>query len=131
MNKNKKIEMIIFEVLEDKEWHSVSEMKCRIKEIDETLLLKENYIYVILKRLEKQKKLLDAKGNGVYRMKEFTNEILEKKDCREKVLNSWKKCYNDIMNIHQLSYEMSEEEFKEGKWIYELNKKIEDVIGSF
>ena len=58
MNKKKKIEMIIFEVLKDKEWHSVREMKCRIKEVDETLLLKENYIYVILKRLEKQKKII-------------------------------------------------------------------------
>lgn len=50
---------------------------------------------------------------------------------REKMLLCWRNFYNKTMSKYELSFDMTEEQFKEGKWLYELNKEMEILIKSF
>lgn len=62
MSKMKRIEAIIFSVLQDKEWHSLTELKNEIRLQDETLLQNENYLNVILSRLKNKNIRLNLRG---------------------------------------------------------------------
>ena len=134
MSKMSMIEEIIFNVLKDGEWHFIVEIKEKILEQDITLLENKNFLSVVLNRLKTKKKLIESEGRGKYRMIQGNTE--EKKECREnscreKMLKCWRNYYNKTMSKYELSFDMSEEEFKEGKWLYELNKEMEKLIRSF
>lgn len=128
MSKMSTVENIIFEVLRDGEWHSIDEIKERILNQDPSLLENKNYLNVILNQLKTKKRSIESEGRGNYRKKviKFEENML-----RNQVLNIWQDCYKKSMSKYQLSFDMTEEEFKEGKWVYELNKKIEELIISF
>ena len=121
MSKMKRIEAIIFSVLQDKEWHSLTELKNEIRLQDETLLQNENYLNVILSRLKNKKHQIELKGKGIYRMITENEEMKEIKIYKERILSDWRNYYDT----------MSEEEFRQGKWLYELNREIEKTISLF
>lgn len=131
MSKMKRIETIIFAVLQDKEWHSLTELKKEIILQDATLLQNENYLNVILSRLKNEKHQIEPKGKGMYRMIEENEEMREIKMDKEKVLSGWKEYYNTMIKNPKPNYDMTEEEFRQGKWLYELNKEIERTISLF
>lgn len=128
MSKMSTVENIIFEVLRDGEWHSIDEIKEQILNQDPSLLENKNYLNVILNQLKTKKRSIESEGRGNYRKKviKFEENML-----RNQMLNLWQDCYKKSMSKYQPSFDMTEEEFKEGKWVYELNKKIEELIISF
>ena len=85
MSKMKRIEAIIFSVLQDKEWHSLTELKNEIRLQDETLLQNENYLNVILSRLKNKKHQIELKGKGIYRMITENEEMKEIKIDKERI----------------------------------------------
>lgn len=128
------IEEIIFNVLRDGEWHSIAEIREGILEQDIALLENKNFLNVVLNRIKTKKKLIESKERGKYRMiQENTEEKKEGREnsYREKMLRCWESYYNKVMSKYELSFDMSEEQFKEGKWLYELNKEMEKLIQSF
>ena len=134
MSKMSVIEEIIFEVLEDGEWHSIEEIKGKVLEHDKLLLENKNFLNVVLNRIKTKKKLIESEGRGKYKMIQRSTE--EPRDFRgnnskEKMLLCWRNFYNKTMSKYELSYDMTEEQFKEGKWLYELNKEMENLIKSF
>lgn len=131
MSKMKKIEAIIFAVLQDKEWHSLTELKNEIRLQDETLLQNENYLNVILSRLKNKKHQIELKGKGIYRMITENEEMKEIKTNKERVLSGWRNYYDTMIKNPKPNYDMSEEEFRQGKWLYELNREIEKTISLF
>lgn len=131
MSKMKRIEAIIFEVLQDKEWHSLAEVKNEIRLRDETLLQDKNYLNVILSRLKNKKCQIESKGKGMYRMINANEEMEDGKLDKERVLVGWREYYNTIIKNPKPNYDMSEEEFRKGKWLYELNREIERTISLF
>ena len=50
---------------------------------------------------------------------------------KERVLVGWREYYNTIIKNPKPTYDMSEEEFRQGKWLYELNREIERTISLF
>lgn len=134
MSKMSVIEEIIFEVLEDGEWHSIEEIKGKVLEHDKLLLENKNFLNVVLNRIKTKKKLIESEGRGKYKMIQRSTE--EPRDSRgnnsrEKMLLCWRNFYNKTMSKYELSFDMTEEQFKEGKWLYELNKEMEILIKSF
>lgn len=134
MSKMSKIEEIIFNVLEDGEWHSIVEIREKVMEQDIALLENRNFLNVVLNRIKTKKNLIESEGRGKYRrIQENTEELKEyrKNNSREKMLKCWRNYYNKEMSKYELSFDMTEEQFKEGKWLYELNKEMEKLIKTF
>ncbi|HCW29441.1 MAG TPA: hypothetical protein DGH14_06155 [Roseburia sp.] len=133
MSKSFQIEQIILKTLEDNNEHSAAELKNIILNHDKSLLENSNLFYVILNRMAMVKKTIAKNKYGTYeRIDKIPEDIRKELDmCREKVKAAWEKCYDSIMEDYNLSYDMSEQHFREGKQIYELNKKILETIQSY
>ena len=59
------------------------------------------------------------------------DEMIREESITNKVLIEWNKVYDMLSKEYVLSYEMTEEEYRKGKLLYQLNKRIENVIKSF
>ncbi|MDO4322200.1 MAG: hypothetical protein Q4C61_06700 [Lachnospiraceae bacterium] len=62
---------------------------------------------------------------------ETTEETLEEttEDAkRQRMLQHWRTFIRQYENFKTPSYEMTNEEFSDGKWLYELNKEMEELI---
>lgn len=70
----------------------------------------------------------------MYRKKMLTNQEidleskLKNDENRANILKGWRQYYTRYINKYDISLEMSEEEFRNAKWLYELNKEIEKMI---
>lgn len=137
MNKMAKTEDIIINFLEDRNWHSISEIKSKILQVDDTLLENDNFIYVVLNNLKDKKGIIEAGGKGTYRIKKHNTKEANNENAttdntdRKRILKGWKKIYNTSINKYQVSLDMSEEEFRKAKWLHELNKEIEKLIMNY
>lgn len=148
MSKMNCVESIIADVLRDGDWHMIGEMKAKIMEKNENLLENPNYLSVVLNRLKTRKRMIESNERGSYRLRSdkgeaFSHTDAENKDykdetCkndntvyREKVLKCWRKCYNESIGMSSPNYEMTEQQFRNGKWLYELNREMEKLIISF
>ena len=134
MNMGHEITEIIYSVLADGEWHSLSELRCELQKRNSVFSNNENYLSVILSRLKNEENTIisDEKKRGWYRMSYITpgdDEKKQTKNYRMDVLNDWREFFSSKKKVP--NYEMTEEEFKEGQWFYKLNKKIEKLIISF
>ena len=50
---------------------------------------------------------------------------------KERILSDWRNYYDTMIKNPKPNYDMSEEEFRQGKWLYELNREIEKTISLF
>ena len=77
--------------------------------------------------------MIEKNKKGVYRLAENENVMEEKKDIsvKNEILDLWRKFYYENAPLLELSYEMDEEEFRRGKKMYDLNKKMENLIKSY
>lgn len=134
MNKMATTQDIILELLSDNNLHSIKEIKAKIYEIDSSLLENDNFIYVVLNYLKNKKGLIESGKKGMYRKKKLTNQEidleskLKNDENRANILKGWRQYYTRYINKYDISLEMSEEEFRNAKWLYELNKEIEKMI---
>ena len=151
MSKTGEIEKIVLKVLEDGFWHNVSEMKNEIRKVKCALLTDENILSVVLYQMKTKKNLIEMKERGTYRLKRTKDGAKEKNDAihigasessqnedantsfsvSDDMLCAWRVFYKEYMKNGAPSYEMSDEEFRRGKWLYQLNKKIEELIMSY
>lgn len=137
MSKMRDIEDTIYLVLSDDTWHYIDEMRQEIIKKDKSLLDNDNYLSVILYKLkEKTKSIInDVNRKGWYRMNNIekkNDEVMPKSDTyRNLILNDWKKFYISTRRCAEANYEMTDEQFKEGKWFYKLNQEIEKLIKTF
>lgn len=58
-------------------------------------------------------------------------EMKEIKIDKERILSDWRNYYDTMIKNPKPNYDMSEEEFRQGKWLYELNREIEKTISLF
>jgi len=136
MNKMSETKKIILNFLNDSCWHSVTEIKTAILNVNKDLLTDKNFIYVVLNDLKVKRGKIESNGTGMYRIKppvisSSTDLLSVDNSDRKKVINGWKHFYEKTINQYQLSLEMSEEEFRKAKWLYELNKEMENLILTF
>ena len=128
------LETCILDVLSDGEWHLCSEIKANISENNNQLLKTRSYLSVVLDSLKKRK-IIEHKQGALYRKKMITKEIEKKKmeelekRLRAEMLEKWEKFYRETF-YDVASYEMSTKQFVEGKWRFELNKKMEELINT-
>lgn len=128
------LETIILDVLCDNEWHSYSEIKAKIYESNRELLKTRSYLSVVLDSLKKRK-IIEHKPGALYCRKMNTKEIRKKKmeemekRLRTEMLEKWEEFYKKTFS-NVASYEMSTKQFVEGKWRFELNKKVEELIAT-
>ena len=128
---------IICSVLDDGKWHSIEEMRIEVEKKNVKFLSNKNYLSVILTGLKNDEKKIisDSRRKGWYRMKNVTSvedeSVEQEKTCRTELLNEWKNFCESTGRKKTPSYEMTEEEFKKGRWFYRLNKKIENLIMNF
>ena len=128
------IEEAIFAVLKDNEIHSIKEIRKYMLEKNPELLQNKNYLNVILNRLVKNEKMVVSEKRGEYRMLQNNmgqGENGGTDDLRQKVLMGWRNYYNDVSCRYKLSYDMTDEQFREGKWLHDLNKKMEELIKTY
>ena len=143
MSKMKRLEEGILEILEDEKCHSIGEIKSVFIKKDPEVLESPTLIYVVLNRMTKKDIVKNIK-RGMYKMyteemkkaemneKEMdVDEMIREESITNKVLIEWNKVYDMLSKEYVLSYEMTEEEYRKGKLLYQLNKRIENVIKSF
>ena len=130
MSKSAQIERIVMDILKDGEWHNVSEFKEEMQRCNPELLEVSNTLSSTLYQMRTKKHLIEKDKKGVYHMLTNDNVSEERSDINvnTKMLNLWRKFYMENNPLPDPSYEMDEEEFREGKKIYELNRKIENFI---
>ena len=58
-------------------------------------------------------------------------EMKEIKIDKERILSDWRNYYDTMIKNPKPNYDMSEEEFRQGKWLYEINREIEKTISLF
>ena len=133
MSKTAQIEKIVLTILADKEWHTITEFRNEMKRITPELLDVSNTLSSTLYQMRKKKHLIEKNKKGVYRLAENENVMEEKKDIsvKNEILDLWRKFYYENAPLLELSYEMDEEEFRRGKKMYDLNKKMENLIKSY
>lgn len=134
MKKTKQIESIILRMLSDGKCHSTKEFKEEILQVNPELLVVANTLSSVLYQMRVKKKQIEKDGNGFYILS-FENKAEEKNDNNKNVkfqmLELWRNFYSQNNMLKNVSYEMNEKEFAEGKKMYELNKKIEETIKSY
>lgn len=133
MSRSAKIEMLVLNILADGFQRNTAEIRKLIEDQDNLLLKNSNLFYVVLNRMVTVKKTVLKNEDGTYEIREKAQETIRKERnmCIEKIKECWKKCYDSMMEDYNLSYDMSEQQFREGKCLYELNKKIVDMIQSY
>ena len=133
MSRSAKIEMLVLDILADGLQWNTAEMRKIIDDRDSLLLKNSNLFYVVLNRMVTVKKTVLKNEDGTYEIREKAPETIRKEMnmCKEKIKECWEKCYDSMMADYNLSYDMSEQQFREGKRLYELNKKIVDMIQSY
>ena len=104
---------------------------------DPELLESSAFIYVGLNRMKKCGIVENVK-RGVYRMNTEENKELKKENgkdmvgsLRREIFIEWENTYDIVAKEYQPSYDMTYEEFIKGKWLYQLNKQIENLINNF
>ena len=50
---------------------------------------------------------------------------------RREIFIEWENTYDIVAKEYQPSYDMTYEEFIKGKWLYQLNKQIANLIKNF
>ena len=126
------LQTIILTVLEDGQWHQLAEIKETIEKTNRELLSTKSYVGVVLTTLKKRGVIKAEKG-GKYclisnqeKEKEKHMEEINKK-VRDEMIEKWREFYRSEFN-DIASFEMSEDEFIEGKLRHALNKKIENML---
>lgn len=137
MSKKERLEKVALEVLQDKKCHTVEEIKEYFLQKDPELLESSAFIYVGLNRMKKCGIVENVK-RGVYRMNTEENKELKKENgkdmvgsLRREIFIEWENTYDIVAKEYQPSYDMTYEEFIKGKWLYQLNKQIENLINNF
>lgn len=135
MNKTIQIENIILDILSDGEYHTITEFKQEIQKVNPELLIVPNSLSSVLYQMRIKKKQVDKQGRGLYILSS-ENKIIEKKNNDNKevythMLKLWREFYGQNNILKNASYEMNDEEFMEGKKMYELNKKIEALLKTY
>ena len=137
MSKKARLEQVTLEILQDKKCHTVEEIKEYFSQKDPELLESSAFIYVCLNRMKKCGIVENVK-RGVYRMNTEENKELKKENCKDMVGNlrreifiEWENTYDIVAKEYPPSYDMTYEEFIKGKWLYQLNKQIENLIKNF
>jgi len=122
------IENIVLKVLQDNESHAFEDIKESVKQENASLLERKKYLSVVLNYMKDKKNLIDY-DNGLYKLK--SEEKKMENNIRIEFLTAWREFYEKSELKKELSYDMSEKEFRKGKWVHELNKKVEELIENF
>lgn len=128
MSKMQEIENIVLKVLQDKKKHAFEDIRERVEQENASLLDNKKYLSVVLNYMKDKKNLIDY-VDGMYKMK--SEEKKMENNIRIEFLDAWREFYEESELRKELSYDMSEKEFRKGKWVYELNKKVEELINTF
>lgn len=126
------LQTIILAVLDDGQWHQLTEIRETIAKTNQELLSTKSYVSVVLTTLKKRE-IIKAEKGGKYCLipnkekekKKHMEELKEK--VREDMIEKWREFYKSEFNDTP-NFEMSADEFIEGKLRHEINKKIEEML---
>lgn len=134
MTKMAKAQNIILSLLKDGNIHTVDEIRKEIEKDPDLCSTDSNFVHVVLNNLKSKKGKIRSAGIGLYQTVDDTvpAEITTKASSyRASILKAWSTFYNQNIDSFELSLDMSEEDFHNAKWLYELNKRIEKLIKTF
>lgn len=130
MNKTAEIERIVMETLKDEQIHDRDELVSKIMETDPELLQTKNKLNAVLCYMKNNKNLIDTPEKKKYCLKKYI-DVKEDGSMGKEVLKLWNEFLAKNLKYEKANYEMDEKDFARGKQIYEINKRIEEVLKEF
>lgn len=81
--------------------------------------------------MRKKKNMIEMKQKGVYRLRTNEKGGESELELNEIMIERWRAFCRQYSKVKTPTYDMTEEEFRQGKQLYELNKEMEKLILSY